>query len=201
MTIYDIKFDAKLYNPDNPEHKKFRDYLESRHITYGLFMIYDHGKFRNRLIIPFLYNGIIIGYQAIDITGRYDPMIKGNTNMIFFPDGKVPFEPVICEGVFDALSVPNGVAVLNSTVSKQQAYILRNKKPILLPDRRGSRFVKVAKNYKWRISIPDWKAKDANETLQQSGKFVVAQLVYSGIVTPMSKAEMKYSLWNTNNKR
>ena len=89
----------------------------------------------------------------------------------------------------------NGIAVLQSTVSKKQAYFFRNKKPILLPDRKGSNFLEIAKKYNWNICIPNWNEKDANEVIQKYGKLVLAQKIKDGVQDSIHKAELLYKLW------
>lgn len=199
---FSFNFAVEPYNPDEPNHEKFKRYIDSRRISYNNFYIFDHGAYFNKLIVPFFYNTMLVGFQALDITGKTNPVKKGNPNLIFLPNGVMPAEPIVVEGVFDALSVPDGVAILQSTITKKQAYLFRNKKPILLPDRSGSRFMSDARIYGWRVSIPKWQSKDANKELQDFGKFVTAKKVYDGIISSTTQAELEYSLWNTNkNKR
>lgn len=185
--------ELKPYDPNRD--RKFLLYLQNRGIDDTDYYVHDHGKFYNKLVVPFRFKNFIIGWQTIDITGKYNPYKYGNDNMLFFPDGKIPQEPLIVEGVFDAKSIPNGIGTLQSTISKKQAYLIRNTKPIFVPDRKGSRYLEDAKRYGWRISIPDWKEKDPNAALEKYGKLVVAQMIYDGIMNSYAKAQMKYELW------
>lgn len=181
------------YNPSkNVEYKK---YLDSRLASDTDYYVGHKGDWRNKLIIPFYFKDDLIGWQGIDIrTGRFLNS-SGNTNMLYLPYKEVPSEPIIVEGIFDAKSIPNGVATLHSTVTKRQAYILKNSKPILVPDRKGSNYLSIAKNYGWRISIPAWKEKDINEAEKKYGKLVIAKMIHDGITKTYAEAEVKYGLW------
>jgi len=185
--------ELKPYDPDRDN--KFFLYLQDRGIHDTDYYVYDHGKFYNKLVVPFRFRDYIIGWQTIDIKSIYSPYKYGNDNMLYLPDGVIPKEPLIVEGVFDAKSIPNGIATLQSNISKKQAYHLRNSRPIFVPDRKGSRYLEDAKRYGWRISIPEWKEKDPNAALQKYGKLVVAQMIYDGIMDSYVKAQMKYELW------
>jgi len=189
-----IKYDPKI-------HSEYRRYLEDRCLDDTDYYIGrtvnddddDGWMWDKMLVVPLYYNGQLIGFQGRRIDKK---MFKTSTSdLIYLPDGKVPDSPIVVESIYDAKSIPNGVAVLHSTVSKKQAYLLKNKKPILLPDRSGSNFMKVAKSYKWRMSIPNWDQKDANEVLADYGLFVMCRLIHEGICTNPFEAEVKYKMW------
>lgn len=186
----------KKYNPE--VHTFYKTKLAERHIFDDDYYVGTQGEWKNKLIVPFRFRGKLIGWQGVSFFRDKTVYLKssGNTDMLYFPDnGKLPSRPILVEGIFDAKSIPNGVATLESGITKKQAYILRNSKPVLLPDRKDSRYVNVAKKYGWDISIPEWKEKDINDALQKYGKFVVAKMMYDGMAKNSFDAEARYKLW------
>jgi hypothetical protein len=185
------------YNPTI--HKFYRKKLESRHIYDDDYFIGSQGEWKDKLIIPFRFRSNLIGWQGVQFNNKGTFYLKssGNTDMLYLPDGKIPKRPIIVEGVFDAKSIPDGVATMESTITKKQAYMLRNSKPILIPDRKGSRYFNVAKTYGWDISIPEWTNKDVNDALQKYGKFVIARMIYEGLARNIFDAEIRYEMWRT----
>lgn len=169
---------------------------------YGMedsdYLIGNKEEWQDRLIIPFYLDGKLIGWQGVYYgAGKRQKYRKSsfNTDMLYSPSGRIPNEPILVEGAFDAKSIPDGVATLHSSVSKKQAYLLRNKNPILLPDREGSKYLEVAKRYGWRICIPSWYDKDVNEAMIRYGRMTVARMIHEGICKHQFEAEVKYKLW------
>lgn len=188
-----IPADFIRYNPE--KHIRYRKYLESRHIFDKDYYIGTEGSFRNKLISVFKQGKTVIFWMGVDIDRGFYLKASGNSDIVYSPNNRIPREPIIVEGLFDAKSIPNGVAVLQNIVSKKQAYILRYSSPILLPDRKHSRFLEVAKKYNWRICIPEWKEKDVNEAMKKYGRLVVARMIHDGIQKDLITAEVKYKMW------
>lgn len=192
----ELPSDTICYN--NISHYWIADYLKSRCIDFKR-KIYVNG---GRLLVPFLHNNKLIGYQTAAITENKNTFYQtssGNTDLMFINSdgGYVHRQPYIVEGVMDAIAIPNAIAILGNSVSRKQAYHLRNCAPILIPDRKGSNFIKVAKLYGWQVSIPNWKVKDVNEAIIRYGKFVTMQIIHDGIQSDIKKAEVKFRAWQT----
>jgi len=194
--------DVVPYDPD--KHWWFADMLENRCVDFNrkLYVGTDQ-EWNHKLIVPFYHFKKLIGWQGVSYysdTGdtRYLTS-SGNTDILFINNehGYIPKRPIIVEGIMDASVFPDGIATLGNTVSKKQAYMLRNSSPILIPDRKDSRFLEVAKRTGWDISIPSWKVKDVNEAVQEYGKLITAKMIHDGITTNITKAEVKYNLWKT----
>lgn len=204
-----------LYEPHHYQAGEFPDYFypykpeKAGRIcrwlatTYGMedsgYLIGHREEWKDRLIVPFFFGKMLIGWQGVYYgTKEYKTYLKSsfNTDMLYCPTGSLPEEPILVEGIFDAKSIPDGVATLHSSVSKKQAYLLRNKKPILLPDREGSRYMDVAKRYGWRVCIPIWTDKDANEAMVRYGRMTVAKMIHEGICRNHFDAEVRYRLWS-----
>lgn len=185
----------KRYSPEH--HTFFKQKLEEREIYDTDYYVGTEKEWKGKLIVPFRYKGDLIGWQGVQFfkNGTKYLTSSGNSNLLYLPKGYVPYRPIVVEGAFDAKSMPNCIATLESTITKKQAYILRNSKPILLPDRKGSRYLGIAKKYGWDISIPAWKEKDLNDALIKYGKFITAKMIHDGICKSSFDAETKYGLW------
>ena len=191
----DLPSDSRSYNPER--HYWFADFLASRKVEFKHQLYISEGK----LVIPFFHRGNQIGYQEVSInqnTGKtFYKTSSGNTDLMFIntKDGYISKRPIIVEGIMDAISIPDGVAILGNSVSKKQAYLLRHSTPLLIPDRKGSNFINVAKRYGWDISIPDWKVKDVNEAVIKYGKFVTCKIIHDSIQTNIKTAEVRFRAW------
>ena len=173
-------------------------YLYSRGIEdYSGFYAGTRDEWENRLIIPYYFYNTLIGWNSINFNdyGKKHLSSSGNTDMIYLPNKRIPKNPIIVEGEFDALCLPNGVGTQHSSISKKQAYFFRNSDPILLPDRSGSRYMESAERYGWRVSIPDWDCKDVDEAKSKYGIFLMAEMIYKGIEKDTYKAKVKYDMW------
>jgi len=196
----EIPSDFVQYHPDY--HYWFDDFLKSRHVTFTQDLyVGKEDTWKNKLIIPFYYHGKLIGWQGVSVfDGKTFYLTSGdNTDLMFINNhnGYIKKNPIVVEGIMDAASIPDAIAILGNSVSKKQAYLLKGHDPILLPDRKDSDFIKIAKRYGWRISIPEWKVKDANAAIQTYGKFVTMKMIHDGIQDNMLKAEVKLNLWKT----
>lgn len=186
---------------DPKHHWWFRNFLDDRHANFKQDLyVGTKEPHKNQLIVPFHYNKKLIGWQGVSINSNGSTFYQTsseNTDLMYINQGNgtIPKIPIIVEGIMDAVVLPNSIAVLGNSVSKKQAYFLRNSSPILLPDRKGSNFLSVAKRYGWKISIPQWKEKDVNEVVKRYGKFVAAKMIYDGIQDNLLKAETMYRIW------
>ena len=165
-------------------------YLKSRKAVTEAYRG-SQGMFRDTLVIPFKHNEKIIGWQGVNIkTGRYTKC-SNMTGVLYLPVGKIPKNPYIVEGVFDALMFPNQmIACLDSTISKKQAYHLRYSNPIVVLE-KNTNLLEVAKKYNWRVSVPDFKVKDVNEAVVKYGRLITARLIHDGLCDSMYEAEVR----------
>ena len=135
--------------------------------------------YRDRLIIPFLYEGKNVGWTARTVTPNKNPkylseqqpgfvynLDEQRSNKIFV---------IVCEGPIDALYI-DGVALLGSEAKDQQALLINrlNKDVIVVPDRdqAGSKLVEQAIDYGWGVSMPNWDSDitDVGEAVQRYGR-------------------------------
>jgi len=191
------------FNPKNEYAVRIiRDYLQKRRVRENAFryIITDQENeivHPYKIFVPLYYGKKMIGYQLINIKRKFmETKGHGNKSLIYVPDGFMHRNPIVVEGVFDALTVPNGIGILGNSINKQMAYLLKGKDPILLPDRDNAvRMVQQAKIYGWRVCIPEWAEKDANQAVQNKGKIVVAKQIRDGIMDNYDEAELRAKLW------
>lgn len=194
-------------NSDKIIHKKFQNLLEKRHIDFSdkKFYVGVSAEWANKLIIPIKFKGKLIGWIGWGLDGRYLKS-SDNTDKIFVnSDGGWlnVGEPLIVEGIMDALCFPDAIAVFGNTVTKKQAYMLKDLKPILIPDRKDCRFIDVSKKYTWRISYPDWgkNNKDINDGVINYGVLYVNKLIHDGIQKGGNnfKSDVLNKMWGNKN--
>lgn len=183
---------------DISKHRKFALRLAERGIFDDNYYVGTKDEWKDRLIIPFYFYGKLIGWQGWHIwEDHYMPYLtsSGNTDLIYCPDGFLPRNPLVMEGVFCAKSIPNGVAVLHSNITKKQAYILRDRSPILVPDKKGSKFMDAVDLYGWDVTIPTFNTKDVNDSVKKNGIFITARSLYEGRTKSSFEARVKYEQW------
>ena len=173
---------VEMIVPNNPEHKKYVDYLESRKVgIYDYpFLITptDEGRNSNRILIPYTFENKIVGHISRYLDNRIPKFIKEQqVGFVFGYDLQKP-EYEVClvfEGIFDALAL-NGCALTHETISDEQAEILRrlNRRIIVVPDmdKTGLGIIDRALELGFQVSLPDWGEgiKDANDAVLKYGK-------------------------------
>lgn len=144
------------------------------------------GGYESRVIIPFLYEGRIVGNTARKITkGKPKYLSDQHPNFVFnldnqYNDNRYCF---VVEGPFDALSI-GGVALLTNEISVQQAKLINDtgKEIIVIPDqdRAGLTVISQAAELGWSVSFPNWEddIKDVADAINRYGKmFVIVDLL------------------------
>lgn len=135
----------------------------------------------DRVIVPFRYEGVIVGNTARKITnGRPKYLSDQHPFFVFNIDAQQELSKYVfvLEGPFDALSI-GGVALLTNEISDQQAQIINSleKQVIVIPDqdRAGLMLVDSALKYGWSVAFPTWddSVKDSADAVQKYGKLFV----------------------------
>lgn len=117
-----------------------KDYLVRRHIK--LSTIIDHscgicraGEYMNRMIIPVIYNGSVVNFQAADLTGvanlKYKSASAEINNYLYNYDNiKYDGKMIIVEGVLDAWRVGvDAVATFGTHCTDRQLRLIIDKHP------------------------------------------------------------------------
>lgn len=180
--------DPEYQLPDNIAKKL--EYVIGRGIDLDTYDFYlsdqKTNQMANRVIVPCYWQGALIGYSARAISDTVQPKFFNQyaADYVFNMDqqsGEHKFV-IVCEGLFDALSI-GAVAVLNNEVSETQADIIESlgKEVIVVPDadRSGGRLVEYAIEYGWTVSFPVWQetCKDINEAVRKYGKLFTLKTI------------------------
>lgn len=173
----------------------------------------DELDFRNRIIIPFYYNGKIIFYQ-----GRwYNPNVKepkakylncrgAEREQLFYNMAELDRETetplLVVEGVFDAEQI-GAVSALSNILTDEQIFRLKrcHRKIIIVPDydKAGYETVKQAVENEFEVSFPDWGSlNDTGDAIQKYGKYRVAGMVADGLCSSGEDALIKAGIYCTN---
>ena len=142
--------------------------------------------FVDRVIIPFKYDGEVVGNTARKVKeGRPKYLSDQHPFFVFNVDAQDSLSKYVfvCEGPFDALAV-DGVALLTNEISQQQAHIINQlgKEVIVIPDqdKAGLALINQAVDYDWSVAFPNWgdDVKDCADAVKKYGKlFVVVDII------------------------
>lgn len=156
------------------------------------FMWTCEGSYKTRLIVPFYYQGDIVGYTARKLgDGSPKYITDSQPGYVFNLDGQGWDRKfvIVCEGPFDAISV-GGVAVLRNEVNDQQSMIINSlqREVIVVPDKdqSGQQLANDAVKYGWSVSFPIWPdsdIKDVADAVKRYGKIYTMQKIVHSKVT------------------
>lgn len=156
------------------------------------FMWTPEGSYKTRLIVPFYYQGDIVGYTARKLgDGSPKYITDSQPGYVFNLDGQSWDRKfvIVVEGPFDAISV-SGVAVLRNEVNEQQAMLINSlqREAIVVPDKdqSGQQLVTDAVKYGWSVSFPLWPdddIKDVADAVKRYGKIYTMQKIVNSKVT------------------
>lgn len=174
-------------------------YLASRGFSpedYSFYTVDDEA--RQRIIIPYFYNGRIVGNTSRFYDGRKPKYLsEQQTGYIFNIDAqKRDWETtILVEGQFDALSI-GGCAYMGSSISDEQAKLLAKlrKNIIVVPDhdKSGMSICDRALELGYKVSIPDWHdtVKDVNDAVIKYGKLSTLLSILENATSSRIKVEM-----------
>ena len=161
----------------------------------------------NRVIIPFRWQGRIVGNTARKITdGRPKYLSDHHAHFVFNFDQQQDYQKyiLVCEGPFDALAV-GGVALLTNEVAEQQARIIDSlgAQVIVIPDQDSAGLVLFdrAAELDWSVAMPNWHpdVKDVADAVQRYGQlFVIVDAIKTAqrgnIKIKMAKQQQEHKL-------
>lgn len=149
--------------------------------------------YKDRVIIPFFYEGKIVGNTARKVReGKPKYLSDQHPFFVFNVDRQIEAHKYVfvVEGPFDAISI-DGVALLTNEISDQQARIINNigKEVIVIPDqdKAGTVLIDQAKELGWSIAFPTWEddIKDCADAVQKYGKlFVIVDAIKTATANP-----------------
>lgn len=214
---------SELNNNDFEMPKQFHDavnYAHDRRIDLHRYDFYwtpelEH-KLNYRLIVPFEWQGQIIGYTARATVDGIKPKYhtEHEPNFVFNINKQRPENKfvLVTEGPFDAMSI-DGVAILGNECSEVQADIIDSlgKEVIVVPDfdvhintkgRKvwpGSMLIDQAVEYGWSVSFPVWRenCKDVNDAVVKYGRLFVLKTILDSAEHNRLKIEiLKRKIYN-----
>jgi hypothetical protein len=159
--------------------------------------------FQNRLIIPFYYQGRIVGYTARKITDGKPKYISEQQPGYVFNLDRQHYERkyvIVTEGPIDAICV-DGVAVMSAEISASQHALINQlqREVIVVADRddAGYRMVEQALEYGWSVSFPEWAdgIKDVNDAVKVYGKLATLHSIISTKESNNLKIQLKSRKW------
>jgi len=189
-----------------PENfKKCISYLVDRNIDPKSYPFYWTPKvgFSNRVIIPFLYKGDIIGWTARAINDAKPKYLsEQQPGYVFNLDNQQDDRElvIVCEGPFDAISI-DACAILGAEIKDSQNWLLKQlgKELVLVPDRdhEGPRTVEQAIEYGWSVSMPNWPedVKDVNDAVVKLGRLATLYLIVSAKESNALKIQLRAKKW------
>ena len=204
-----LPIDSELLNSllDNPPEKliPILEYMVSRKLFPEDFPFYWTPKvgFSNRLIIPFLHKGEIVGWTARAVNDAQPKYLsEQQPGYVFNLDAQYDNREfvIVSEGPFDALSI-DGCALLGAEIKDSQNWLIKQlgKEIILVPDRdhEGPRTVEQAIELGWSVSMPDWPSgiKDINDAVIKLGKLATLWLIVSAKESNALKIRLKVKQW------
>lgn len=146
--------------------------------------------YTDRVILPFRYNGKIVGNTARKISeGKPKYLSDQHPHFVYNFDQQIEGQKYlfVCEGPFDALAV-GGVALLTNDIAEQQARIINSigAKVIVIPDQDQAGLILYdrAQDFGWSVARPNWESdvKDCADAVQRYGKlFVVVDAIMSSV--------------------
>ena len=192
---------------DNPPKKLIPvlEYLHSRDLYLEDYPFYWTPKvgFSNRLIIPFIFKGEIVGWTARIVSDGTPKYLSEQQPGYVFNLDKQHWDRkyvIVTEGPFDALAI-DGVALLGSEISQGQHLLINQlqRRTILVPDRdqAGEKTVEQAIEYGWSVSMPDWPegVKDVSDAVKTLGRLATLWLIISSAMHTELKIKLKAKHW------
>lgn len=162
-----------------------------------VYLIRD-GKYRGLAGLVHRWYNRVVGLSVIS---DYVFQVAGEANMMYTVGGKLDetLPVLLVEGEMDAMSMPNAVSVGGFRISPQQAYLLRGKNVVCIPE-KSNKFIEQFEDYGYKMCIPRWDADDLNEAVVKYGIIAVAKMIKDGTIDSPFKARLEYQMWENKLK-
>ena len=160
--------------------------------------------YRDRVIIPFKYEGRIVGWTARTVLSDKNPryLMESQPGFVYNLDqqGHNKIFCIVTEGPIDANYI-DAASIMGSEVSDQQAMLLNrlNKDIIVVPDRdsKGKQLAEQAIELGWQVSLPDWSAdcNDVGDAVLKYGSIYTLYSVANAAESSPLKIRLKIKKW------
>lgn len=187
-----------------PDNHELKIYAKERKLLglYPLIHINDIAN-KKRVIVPFMYNGELVGWTGrhIDPPNKETPKYLHNMqsgyvfNIDKFTTADRQFV-VVTEGVFDAILL-DCISVMGNNVTAEQAHLIDKlgKRVILCPDmdNAGKELIDQALQLGWEVSFPNWAPdiKDAADAVKRYGRLATLQSIIDNATNNKIKVQVK----------
>lgn len=163
--------------------------------------------YENRVILPFRWEGRIVGNTARKVVqGNLKYLSDQHPHFVFNFDRQTEEQKyiLVCEGPFDALAI-GGVALLTNEIADQQSRIINSlgAEVIVIPDQDKAGLVLFdrAAELNWSVAMPNWDddVKDVADAVSRYGKlFVLVDAIKTAqkgeIKITMAKKQQEHKL-------
>lgn len=201
--------DIPDYNENNPGFKHFLaviQYMADRNLNLDDTNYYWSPSlgYRDRLIIPFYYEGRVVGWTGRSVVPDKKPkyLTEVQPGYVYGLDeqGYNKVFAIVCEGQIDAIHV-EGCALGGSEINDQQSMLLNrlNKDIIIVPDKdkAGSKLVEQAIELNWGVSMPNWPegVNDIGDAVAHYGRVATLHAIVSAAETSPLKIRLRAKKW------
>lgn len=199
----DLPEDLELLDINNPAHDTYLTYLINRSIdpTQYPYMVSPEapGRSKDRIVIPFTHNGVVVGNTARFLDDRQPKFISDTQQGYVFGfdlQKENWTQAIVVEGVFDALSI-NGLGVLHNDINPQQVQVIKSlgRDITVVPDldKAGMALVDKALELGWAVSMPEWEEgiKDVNDAVIRYGRLGTLLIILANRETSKIKIELR----------
>lgn len=147
-------------------------------LNWYAWMWTPENGYNDRLIIPYFYEGNIVGWTARKITnGNPKYLTVSQPSYVFNLDNQTYDRKfvVLVEGPLDAISI-DGVGVLSNELNEMQIARINalGKEAIVVPDNdlSGTKLITTALDQGWSVSLPEWgdEVKDVADAVKKYGR-------------------------------
>lgn len=200
--------DIPDYNENCLSFKQFLnviDYMAERNLNLDDTDYYWSPSlaYRERLIIPFYYEGRIVGWTARSVSNKNPKYLtESQPGFVYGLDEQRPQKvfTLVCEGPIDALHI-EGCALTGSEINEAQALLLNKlgKDIYVVPDRdsAGMKLVEQAINLGWGVSMPEWELgiKDIGDAVARYGRLYTLYSIVAAAETSPLKIRLRAKKW------
>lgn len=197
--IQNIAFEDRDLPADMQElNETAKEYLQQRRAPLDYPFLYKTMP-RPGIVIPFTHDNQVVGHTTRFMDDRVPKYIQDiQHGYVFGTDlqGADWQYVIVCEGVFDALSI-NGLAVLHAEINDAQVRLIRSlgREVIVVPDHdeAGMKLVDRAVELGWSVSMPEWPAdiKDVNDAVIRWGRLGTLLTIIQSKETSKIKIELR----------
>lgn len=202
--------DIPDYNENCRSFKQFLqvvEYMVSRNLNFDDTDYYWSPSlaYRERLIIPFYYEGRVVGWTARSVTDKTPKYLtESQPGFVYNLDEQRPQKAfcLVCEGPIDAIHI-EGAALTGSEINDAQALLLNRlgKDIYVVPDRdrAGSKLVEQAIDRGWGVSMPEWDLdiNDIGDAVKKHGRLYTLYSIVAAAETSPLKIRLRAKRWFT----